>query len=174
MEGPERAESTDTIVRDLVLASVDEVYRLAARILGDRVAAEDAVQEAALRAWDRRASLRSRDSGPAWFTKIVVNVCRDELRRRGRKPRVVSLDVAVDMAQVDRITDNDELSGSIARLTPDEQIVLGLRFGRDLTVSQIATCLGVPEGTVKSRLHSSVVRLRAAVDAERRATEAIR
>lgn len=173
MDGAERAGSTDTIVRDLLLSGVDEAYRLATRILHDRLAAQDAVQEAALRAWESRASLRDPDTAAAWFTKIVVNVCRDELRRRGRKPRVVPLALTTDPSQTDGSAHSDELSRPIARLKPDEQVLLGLRFGRDLTVGQIATYLGVPEGTVKSRLHSSVAHLRAALDAERRAPEVI-
>jgi DNA-directed RNA polymerase specialized sigma24 family protein len=56
-------------------------------------------------------------------------------------------------------------------LTADQQVVLGLRFGRDLTVPQIAAETGVPEGTVKSRLHHSLEHLRAALAAEHRAEE---
>jgi DNA-directed RNA polymerase specialized sigma24 family protein len=56
-------------------------------------------------------------------------------------------------------------------LTEDEQIVLGLRFGRDMTIPQIALQAGLPEGTVKSRLHSALEHMRAELDAEHRAEE---
>jgi RNA polymerase sigma-70 factor (ECF subfamily) len=67
--------------------------------------------------------------------------------------------------------DHDDLDRAIGRLKEDEQIVLGLRFGRDMTVPQIAAQTGLPEGTVKSRLHYALEHVRAALDAERRAEE---
>jgi RNA polymerase sigma-70 factor (ECF subfamily) len=74
----------------------------------------------------------------------------------------------------DRVAQSDELGRAISRLTPDQQVVLGLRFGRDLTVPQIAAETGLPEGTVKSRLHHSLENLRASLAAEQRAAEANR
>jgi RNA polymerase sigma-70 factor (ECF subfamily) len=70
--------------------------------------------------------------------------------------------------------DHADLAPALRRLTPDEQGLLALRFGRELTVPEIAEQLRVPEGTVKSRLHSTLQHLRAAFDAERRSEEAIR
>ena len=71
----------------------------------------------------------------------------------------------------ERLAVRDEIGRAIARLTADEQLVIGLRFGRDLTVPQIAAQTGLPEGTVKSRLHHSLEHLRSALAAERRAEE---
>jgi RNA polymerase sigma-70 factor, ECF subfamily len=99
--------------------------------------------------------------------RIVLNVCRDELRRRRRQP--VATTEPADPARAP--SDNDDLGLAIARLAEDEQIVLGLRFGRDLTIPQIALALAIPEGTVKSRLHHALEHTRAALDAERRAQE---
>ena len=70
--------------------------------------------------------------------------------------------------------DHTDLARAIGRLTEDEQVVLGLRFGRDLTVPQIAAQTGLPEGTVKSRLHYALEHVRAALDAEHREEEARR
>jgi RNA polymerase sigma-70 factor (ECF subfamily) len=67
-----------------------------------------------------------------------------------------------------------DLAAALGRLTPDEQGLLALRFGRELTVPEIARRLRIPEGTVKSRLHSTLGHLRAALEAERRAEEAAR
>lgn len=179
--------TADEAVRGMLRARIDDAYRLATFILHDPLAAEDAVQEAALRAWDRRGALRDGDSADGWFTRILVNVCRDELRRRARWPRVIALDPeADDMAagapaagntrpspQADQ-ADQADLALGLRRLTPDEQALLALRFGRELTVPEIADQLGIPEGTVKSRLHSTLQHLRAALDAERRLEEAAR
>ena len=165
--------STDDAVRRLLLARVDAAYRLATFILHAPMAAEDAVQEAALLAWDRRRTLRDSETADGWFTRILVNVCRDELRRRARRPQLVALEVDAGPVSAPPADDPD-LPAALGRLTPDEQGLLALRFGRELTVPEIAAQLRIPEGTVKSRLHSTYQHLRAALDAERRSAEAIR
>jgi len=136
------------------------------------VAAEDAVQEAALRAWAGRRELQDASRAEAWFARIVVNVCRAELGRRSKRPRSVDIEPSGDP---DHSTDDrDEVARALARLRADEQVVLALRFGRDLTVPQIAAQTGLREGTVKSRLHNAQEHLRAAFAAERRAEEVSR
>lgn len=165
--------TADDAVRRLLLARIDDAYRLAMFILRDRLAAEDAVQEAALLAWDRRWSLRDSETADGWFTRILVNACRDELRRRARRPRLIELDPAAGAGSGPQTGDAD-LPGALARLTADEQGLLALRYGRDLSVPEIAGRLRLPEGTVKSRLHSTLQHLRAALDAERRSEEANR
>jgi RNA polymerase sigma-70 factor (ECF subfamily) len=167
------ARSRDDEIADLLLGRAAEAHRLAAWILRDPVGAEDAVQDAALIAWSRRGSLRDAASADGWFSRIVVNVCRDELRRRARKRELPATEPIADPGS-DRVAERDALGRAIARLTPDQQVVLGLRFGRDLTVPQISAETGLPEGTVKSRLHHSLEHLRAALAAEERAAEAIR
>lgn len=175
-----RGTTGDEAVRRTLLARLGDARRLAAFILRDPTAAEDAVQQAALLAWDRRRSLRSDEDADGWYTRIVVNVCRDELRRRARLPRLVALPPIDALAAGGHAPGpgeaavDEDLATAIARLTPDEQALLALRFGRELTVPAVAAALGVPEGTVKSRLHSTLRHLRAALDAERRAGEDLR
>ncbi len=175
--GIELASGEDAI-RELLLSRLSPAYRMATCILRDRDAAEDAVQEAALRAWAHRRELRDPERADAWFMRIVVNVCQAELGRRSKRP-APGLEVEGEASQVpDRGVDGtdlrDEVGRAVARLTIDEQTVLALRFGRDLTVPQIAAQTGIREGTVKSRLHSAEEHLRAALAAERRAEEAWR
>ena len=157
-------------VRALLLSSLDGAYRLATCILRDPAAAEDAVQEAALRAWSMRRGLRDPDRAEAWFARIVVNVCRAELgaARAGASPSWPSPSPRPTIPETLR----DEVGRALARLTADEQIVVAMRYGRDLTVPQIAAATGLREGTVKSRLHNAEAHLRAAFEAERRAEEA--
>lgn len=164
---------SDDAVRLLLMSRIDDAYRLATFILHDRVAAEDAVQEAALLAWDRRRSLRDLGAADGWFGRIVTNVCRDELRRRARRPRITVLDPDLGIAS-SAPPDGVDLGPAIERLTADEQALLALRFGREFTVPEIAAHLRIPEGTVKSRLHTTLQHLRAAIDAERRSDEATR
>ena len=150
----ERAGIDGAALVRLIVERPDESRRVATWILRDVQAAEDAVQEAAMLAWDRRATLRDRNAADAWFGRIVVNVCREELRRRGRRPQVAPIVAAA--AVPDHRTGlgdpgvRDETARALARLNPDEQVLLALRFGRDLSVPQIASRLAVPEGTVKS------------------------
>jgi RNA polymerase sigma-70 factor, ECF subfamily len=165
---------SDDDIAELLVSQAPEAHRLATWILRDPVAAEDAVQEAAVSAWDARKRMRHADNPTAWFTKIVVNVCRDELRRRGRRQSLLELHQLPAAGSPDRLAVRDEIGRAIAHLSADEQLVIGLRFGRDLTVPQIAAQTGLAQGTVKSRLHHSLEHLRSALAAERRAEEARR
>jgi RNA polymerase sigma-70 factor, ECF subfamily len=158
----------DRVVESL-LAGVPEAHRLASWVLRDPAGAEDAVQEALLRAWSKRSGIRFELGQPQrWFMRIVLNVCRDELRRRRRQP-VAAAEPAIEPGLT--ASDHEDLARAIGRLTEDEQIVLGLRFGRDLTIPQIALATAIPEGTAKSRLHHALAHLRAELDADRRAEE---
>jgi RNA polymerase sigma-70 factor (ECF subfamily) len=155
--------------RRLVDRSLDASYRLAAVILNDRIEAEDAVHDAALSAWRSFDSLREADRFEAWFRRILVNGCRDRLRARARH-RVV--DVGRELTDTDHplVRDaseataaRDALDRALAGLDADHQVVVAMRFHADLTVPAIAEALGIPEGTVKSRLHHALGRLRAAM-----------
>jgi RNA polymerase sigma-70 factor (ECF subfamily) len=155
--------------RRLVDRSLDASYRLAAVILNDRIEAEDAVHDAAVAAWRGFDDLRDPARFDAWFRRILVNGCRDRLRARARH-RVV--DVGRDLVETEhpRVSDasettavRDALSRALAGLDPDHQVVVAMRFHADLTVPAIAEALGIPEGTVKSRLHHALGRLRAAM-----------
>ena len=174
--GIEVASGAEDAIHELLLSRLSDAYRVATCILRDRDAAQDAVQEAALRAWTHRGELRDPDRVDAWFMRIVVNVCRAELERLARRPAAVGGEAVYEAAAGpgDPAGLRDEVGRAVARLTLDEQIVVALRFGRDLTVPQIAAQTGLREGTVKSRLHSAQEHLRAAFAAERRAEEAWR
>jgi len=155
--------------RRLVDRSLDASYRLAAVILNDRVEAEDAVHDAAVAAWRAFDSLRDPDRFDAWFRRILVNGCRDRLRARARH-RVVDVGRELGEADHPRVGDaseataaRDALGRALASLDADHQVVVALRFHADLTVPAITEALGIPEGTVKSRLHSALGRLRTAM-----------
>ncbi len=156
---------------ELIIGGLDQAHRVATWILGDPAAAEDAVQDAAARAWAGRLGLRDTAAAPAWFGRIVVNACRDELRRRTSRPRTASAALADDVADPtirDATADErDEVGRAIRRLKPDFQVVLALRFGADLTVPVIADRLGIPEGTAKTRLRDALAAARVAIEAER-------
>lgn len=168
------ADARAAAFRSLVEVELDRAYRLATVILGDRYDAEDAVHDAAEAAWRRWSDLRDQEKFQAWFGKIVVNACRDRLRRRRRRriveiPRLV-LDkehpVAPDAA--DALARRDVLRRAFEALSPEERIVVVLRYEDDLTVPRVAELAGIPEGTAKSRLHHALKKLRAAIGEEER------
>ena len=180
-EGAEAAPAFASIetMEAFVVRVLPEAYRLATAMLRDPVGAEDVAHDAVLAAWDNRDRLRDRAALDAWFARIVANKCRDRLRQRSRH-RVAEL-VELPAEREPRLADaagataqRDEVGRAIATLTPDEQIVLALRFGRDLEVAEIARRLGQPEGTIKSRLHLARKRMRAALAASRTRQEGVR
>ena len=175
---PPRSESASTDgassqSRDRYLqfarAGLDRAYRLAGLILGDGHEAEDAVQDALLRAWRGADDLRDPAGFEAWFDRILVNGCRDRLRRR-RTVRFVPLDpvedgpIARDPFQ--QVLDSDTLLAGMRRLGADERVVVVLHYWADLRLDDVARRLGWPLGTVKSRLHRALVTLRANVRPE--------
>jgi len=153
---------------------LDAAYRLAGVILGDAAEAEDAAHDAALAAWRSRDLLRDEARFEPWFTRIVVNECRDRLRAR-RRSRVTEViadpppEAAVSVARGGdpflELATRDAIGRALRVLEPDELIVVALRFYRDLTVDAIAARLGIPSGTVKSRLNGAMSHLRAAIEA---------
>jgi RNA polymerase sigma-70 factor (ECF subfamily) len=160
-------------VASLLEAQLPAACRLASWILRDASAAEDAVSEAMLRAWQRRATLRDLDAADAWFTRILTNVCRDLLRRRRRSATVAWSAPREVVDPGATASDRDEIGRGLEQLTPDERILLALRHGQDLSVPAIAARLGLAEGTVKSRLHAAHGHLRAAIEAGRREPERV-
>lgn len=157
----------------LVQSQLDGAYRLAAVILGDALEAEDAVNDAAVAAWHGFGGLRDRERFDAWFGRILVNGCRDRLRRR-RRVRIVDIGATLDALRPDDARDDlatgaadrDALARAMGRLDPDHQVVLVLRFWLDLSIDAIADRLAIPAGTAKSRLHNAKRRLRQVLDDE--------
>jgi RNA polymerase sigma-70 factor (ECF subfamily) len=141
-------------------------YRLAALILRDRDEAEDATQEAIAKAWSSWKTLRDQNRFDAWFDRILVNVCRNRMRHV-RTIRVVALDDAHEMPAADShgaTMARLALEPAFDRLSPDQRIIVVLRFWRDLPVEEIAERLAIPAGTVKSRLHYALKALREAIE----------
>lgn len=149
-------------------------YRLAGVILGDAVEAQDATHDAIVAAWRRYGSLQDPARFEAWFQRILVNACRDRLRRRHRRP-IVEIDLTQVFAEssdgIASVDDRLALERAFAHLSPEQRVAVALRFYSDLTVDQIADRTRVPVGTVKSRLHAATRRLQVAlgVDEERAA-----
>jgi RNA polymerase sigma-70 factor, ECF subfamily len=154
----------------LVDRSLTTSYRLAAVLLGSESEAQDAVQDAAITAWERFGSLREHDRFEAWFQRILANRCRDLLRQR-RRVRIVDVEAAAGAMVADTgpgLAEREALASALAALSPDHRLVIVLRFYADLSLEQIVDRTGERLGTVKSRLHYALAALRAAYDAAAR------
>jgi RNA polymerase sigma-70 factor (ECF subfamily) len=153
-----RAEPSDAFVR-LADRELHRAYRLAGLILGNEHDAEDATQDALLRAWNAYSSLRRGQDFQAWFDRILVNVCRDRMRRR-RIVRFVPMapqyEDAVGRDPFQSLLSSDELLKAMSDMDADLRTVVVLRFWADLTVDEIARRTGARSGTVKSRLHRAL------------------
>lgn len=148
-------------------------YRLAALILRSESEAHDAVHDAVIRAWTRRGDLRDAAQFEAWFDRIVLNICRDRLRRKRRLAFVPLVESAPGHSAPGPeawVSSRDELERGFAEMPFDLRAVVVLRFWADLPIAEVARRLGIPEGTVKSRLHSALGQLRANLHGEGRET----
>src|SRR5689334_11405772 len=136
--------------------------REARRLVGDREAAEDAAQEAVVRAWKARTRCREPTSASAWLRAITANEVRRLAARDQRAPEPLDGHEPADPR--DEVGDPQvgaiALGQILALLSPPDRQVLHLRYVAELTQAQIAERLSVPEGTVKVRLHRSRARLR--------------
>ncbi len=174
MSAPPDATRAESFARlaDRGLASS---YRLAAVLLGSEIEAQDAIQDAAVIAWERFSDLRDPARFDPWFQRILVNGCRDRLRRRSHVRLVpVETDADLDRASPDPTTavaEREALLAALDALSADQRTVVVLRHFADLSVDEIADRTGERAGTVKSRLHYGLQALRAAYDAAGRLPE---
>ena len=143
----------DEFVR-LVARHLDGAYKLAGYLLGDAGEAEDAMQEALTRAWRAWPQLREPDSIGPWLDRIVANVCKTRIGAR-KRIRSVALADELEAHAPDPFRaalTRDAVGRALERLSPEQRVVVVLRYWRDMPLEQIAMRLDVPLGTVKSRL----------------------
>src|SRR4051794_8310908 len=157
-----RGDTRAAAFRRIADGHLDDAYRLARVILRDPTEAQDAVHDAFVLAWRHWETLRDEARFEAWFDRILVNTCRDRLRRTSR---VETRDISEELAGVtgdpyEASVDRAAIGSALARLSPDHRIVVALRFYRDLPVDEIASRLSIPPGTAHSRLHYALKRLR--------------
>ena len=152
-----------TAFATLVTRHTQHLYGLALRLLGNSEEAEDATQEAFIRAYTQLASFRSAASFATWLYRIMLNVCRDQLRRRQvRQPTVELARVdqlwaderyTVDPERVVLALENRQLiEQALQHLPATYRATLLLHEVDGLTLHEIAVMLGAPLPTVKSRL----------------------
>jgi RNA polymerase sigma-70 factor (ECF subfamily) len=136
-------------------------------ITGNEADAADAVQDALLKTWQSLDSLRDPKVFPAWFRRIVIRSATGGAQGR---QRLVELDLEAPAPAdtLEREFDRRQLARAFARLEPKDRVLLTLHHYWQMPVAESAALLGLPEGTVRSRVHHALERLRASYDAEDR------
>jgi RNA polymerase sigma-70 factor, ECF subfamily len=145
----------------------NDVYRLAVTILRDEQAAEDAVQDVFLRVFERVNDFQANASFKTWLTAVVVNLCRDKLRRQ-KVRRALSLEWlrghanAVDMADtIAERQQRQQLWTVVQRLDEKYRLPVILHYHQGLNCSEVAEVLQLPTTTVYARLNTARLRIRA-------------
>jgi RNA polymerase sigma-70 factor (ECF subfamily) len=141
------------------------------RILRDLDLAEDATQQALVAVWRDLPQLRDPARFDAWSYRLLVRACYAEgrgVRHWSPNLRQLPEDALAASNTLDEVILRDQLETAIRRLSVDHRTVLVLHHYADIPAERVAEIVGVPIGTVYSRLHHAMRALRAALDADAR------
>ena len=167
----ERARSGDReAFAVLAGGAVDRLYAIGRLILHDADLAQDAAQEALVKAWRDLPTLRDVEKFDAWLYRLAIRSCADVGRRRQRWRAEVTI-LRAEPSEADRsaeLADRDQLERGLRRLTDAQRSILVLRFYVGLPPDELADALDIPVGTAKSRLHYAIEALRASLAADDR------
>jgi RNA polymerase sigma-70 factor, ECF subfamily len=158
---------------ELARVSIGRLYVVARLIVRDDAVAEDATQEALVSAWSHLGALRDPDRFEAWLHRLLVRACYREAARHQRRRRLEVHVPVVEAPAADSTTDfadRDQLERGFRRLDTDQRAVLVLHHYLGLSLDEAAEVLGVPPGTVGSRLHRATQAMRAALEADARSS----
>ena len=159
----------------LVHAHQQPIFRLAYLLLGDSDDAEDVAQETFLRAYHALAGFDSARPLRPWLMRITTNLCHNWRRSVGRYLNVLqnvfnseppAASAASAVQQAEQNLETETLWKAVRKLRPEDQQVIYLRYFLDCTEAEAAQVLGVAQGTVKSRSHRALERLRAVMQKE--------
>jgi RNA polymerase sigma-70 factor (ECF subfamily) len=155
----------------LATGIADRYLAVARRILRDLDLAEDATQQALLTIWRDLPQLREPARFEAWSYRILVRACYAEGRKQRRwapNLRLLPADEPMGADGTASVIDRDQLEGGFRRLSVEHRTVVVLHHYLDMPLDRVAELLGIPIGTVHSRLHHAMRGLRAALDADAR------
>jgi RNA polymerase sigma-70 factor (ECF subfamily) len=149
------ADAFEVIVRE----RLESCYAICLSVLHSPDDARDATQDAFIAAWRRLPHLRKPDRFDGWLRTIAVNASRDMLRRR-RRVREIQIEDDTPGRTPPPLSDRLDVEAAIDRLSPGGREVAARYYLRDEPVREISASLGVPVGTVKSRLFHARATLR--------------
>jgi len=143
---------------DLMRPLYATAFRVAFALLHDSGEAEDAVQEAAFKAWRKLGTVRSGAPLRPWFLAIVANQCRSV--RRKSSPHIASFDFAVGGRDTPDLDSAMDLRRALGDLDHDQRLVLVLRYYLDMPYDEIAQTMGVTAKAARTRVERAIHRLR--------------
>ena len=149
----------------------DRCMAIAFRILRDFDLADDAVQSALLTAWREIRSLRNAEAFEPWLHRILTNACYREARRRRRRSEelwLLPFEPVHGPDEYATVDHRDQLERAFRRLTVEQRAVLVFHHYLGLPLPEVAERLGIPLGTVKSRMHHAKLALRPGLEADAR------
>jgi RNA polymerase sigma-70 factor (ECF subfamily) len=157
--------------KELACLWLDRLYAIARLVLRDDERAKDASQEALIVAWRDLRRLRDPDRFEPWLRRLLANACYREARKERRRQRAegrmeTAYGYVPDPATM--TADRDELGRALMTLAPDQRALIVLHFYVGLPMQETALALGVPVGTVKSRLHRTIQQMRTTLTADAR------
>jgi RNA polymerase sigma-70 factor (ECF subfamily) len=162
----ERARDGDAEAYEaLVRAVARRLFLIAYRIVRDTDAAEDAVQQTLVTIWKELPRLRDPGSFDSWTHRIVTRAAVRESKRSRRGQEITEIQ-ASDPTTADSsaaVEARDEIDRAFEGLSPEHRAVVVLRYYADLPIKEIAYAMGIPAGTVASRLHRAMKDMRAAM-----------
>jgi RNA polymerase sigma-70 factor (ECF subfamily) len=164
-EQPARAQAIDAEFAAALSNELPGAYRLAGYMMADASEAQDAVQDASVRAWRAWGQLREKDKFHSWFNQILVNVCRSRLRRQGKRRTSDIENAELEAGDPFRASlARDAVGRALSALSTELRMVVVLRYWGDLSLAEIAERLNIPIGTVKSRHHAAMQTLRRRIE----------
>jgi RNA polymerase sigma-70 factor, ECF subfamily len=152
----------------LARATARRLFLVAHRILRDTDAAEDAVQQTLVTIWTELPRLRDPSSFESWSYRIVTRAALAEAKRQVRHRSIIDIG-ATEPTTPDQsagVETRDAVEQAFRRLTPEARAVVVLRFYADLPIKDIGFALGIPAGTVASRLHRAMRDMRSTLSRE--------
>src|SRR3954452_22464719 len=168
----EQAQRGDRLAFGLLAeASIARLYNLAQLMVSDPDLADDVVQEALIVGWRDLRSLRDPDRFDAWLHRILVRMVyrvAGSERRKADRWQQISTDRAIAPDPARDVANRDEVDRGFRGLKAEYRAVLVVHHYLGLSDTEAAEVLGIPAGTVKSRLHRATVAMRAEVDADTR------
>ncbi|AOT68866.1 sigma-70 family RNA polymerase sigma factor [Geosporobacter ferrireducens] len=144
----------------LIMERKNEHYRLAYAYLNNQEDALDAMEDMILRIYDKIHQLKKPKAFYSWSNTILVNCCRDILRKKKKLVLLESYGEEVYMECYEQSEQQLDLEKYLVRLNPDQQEALRLRYFLDLDYQTIAELTSVPLGTVKSRIANGLKKLK--------------
>lgn len=145
-------------VTQFLLENQAYLYRMAYSFLKNRDDALDAVQSTACRSLEQCGALRNASAVRPWVTQILLNICKNTLRRQ--KKLLYVPDGQLDLGGYTMPDPDDSLSRQVEALPFEQRVVVQLRFYNELSLQEISAVTGCNLSTVKTRLYSALKRLR--------------